>query len=386
MSGLSIAGFPHSVTGADRRGFNVAADNLRFTADGVNLDVLWNEFQAVLTEWNRSRSAFAALFTSNTIDPFFDLPAGESDIEFDLQSEFGVPSAGRPNVDVIRGGLPLVWRDKSSRFTRAYLRDASAEQVRGQHTAMLEADNRRVFREVLSALTTRLEVGSRYLNENGQQIFDLWDGSTGEVPPSYAGRTFSASHSHYLVSGANQIDSKDVEDLISTIQEHGYGLTGSGERIVLLVNPFQADAIQTWRANSPNANGVVAKYDYIPSVSAPAYLTEASIVGDAAPAAFNNLAIMGSYGDAWIHKSPFVPLGYVIAVATSGPGSARNPLLIREHRTPGERGLILRRSQGGAHPLVESIYERGMGVGVRHRGAAAVMQIKATGSYENPVW
>ncbi|MCB8043602.1 hypothetical protein JM654_03680 [Microbacterium oxydans] len=43
-------------------------------------------------------------------------------------------------------------------------------------------------------------------------------------------------------------------------------------------------------------------------------------------------------------------------------------------------------NDGSRYPLVNSYFTRGFGVGVRHRGAAAVMQIKASGSYQNPTW
>lgn len=36
------------------------------------------------------------------------------------------------------------------------------------------------------------------------------------------------------------------------------------------------------------------------------------------------------------------------------------------------------------YPLVESFFQRGLGTGVRHRGAAAVVQIKASGTYDLP--
>jgi hypothetical protein len=37
------------------------------------------------------------------------------------------------------------------------------------------------------------------------------------------------------------------------------------------------------------------------------------------------------------------------------------------------------------YPLQDSFWARCIGVGTRHRGAAAVMQIKATGNYVAPV-
>lgn len=369
------------IRGADR-GFHTGADVLTHTADGVGLNLLWDEFSADLAAWNATRNAIAALFTSPTTESFVQLPNGGDRVEMEKQSEFGVPKASRVNPDYLRMGFPLDWIDGSIRYTRKFLRDATAEQVRAQHNAILEADNRLVFRETMSALTTKVTAGNRAVNENSVTIYDLWDGSSGEVPPSYAGKTFTDNHSHYLVSGAATVDGGDLKALIDTIQEHGYGLRSTpGDRIVIMVNPAEADVIWSFRRDPDD----LAKdpYDFIPSVSAPAYLSPVDIVGDKAPAEFQGMAIEGSYGDAWITKNYFVPAGYVIAVAISAAG--RTPLWLREHPNAGQRGLRLLPIYE-RYPLVESTYEHGFGVGVRHRSAAAVMQIKASGSYENPTW
>jgi hypothetical protein len=383
MDSLKIADIVRDIVGSDR-GINVHAD-LR-TADGVSFDTLWDEYTASLDVWNEARTAIAQIFSFATTDSQFVLPDGENDIEFESESEFGIPIAGRANTDYFRMGIPLDWKQSRSAFTRKFLRDTSRAQIDAQHGSQLEADNRRVFRATMNALTTKAVAGSREVNENGVQIFDLWDGSANEFPPAFAGRTFSSTHDHYLVSGAASIDSGDVETLIDTIQEHGFGLRSSGEQIIIMVHPTQADAIATWRANEANANGATAKYDFIPSESAPAYLTATTVIGGTAPATFASLAIEGGYGDAWIHKSWFVPAGYVIAVATAGPGSRRNPLALREHPVSSYQGLRVLPGSTGFHPIVESFYERGIGFGVRHRSAAAVMQIKASGSYQNPTW
>lgn len=370
------------LTGADR-GFNVGADILTHTADGVPLNTLWDEFSNDLVQWNSTRNAIAALFTSETTESMAQLPNGGDQIEMEDASEFGVPQSVQVKPSYLRMGFPLSWIDAGIRYTRKFLRDATAEQIRTQHAAVLDADNRIVFRRTMRALTDKAVAGSRQANENGVTIYDLWDGSANEVPPPYAGKTFTSTHSHYLVSGAATVDGGDLKALIDTIQEHGFGLRGAGEQIVIMVNPVEADVISTFRRNP--ADTAKDPYDFIPSVSAPAYLTDLTVIGDKAPAAFNGLAIEGSYGDAWITKNYFVPAGYVIAVGTAGAGSSRNPLWFRQHVTPGLQGLRLL-PQYERYPLLEATYEHGFGVAVRHRSAAAVMQIKASGSYENPSW
>lgn len=384
MDSLKIAYLNRDIVGADR-GFNVRDDILHTTVDGVPLVDIYQDFIDALAEWNKSRSALSALFTFSTTDSFVQLPQNPAKTTgFEKASQFGVPQAIRREVNYFRMGYPLDWDDAATRYTEAFLRDATAEQVRLQFEEILNLDNTNVYLKTMKALTDKVTSGNRDTNENGVQIFDLWDGSSGEVPPPFGGRTFSSTHDHYLISGAATLDSGDVEALINTIQEHGYGLPESNERIIIMVNPGEHDAITTWRAGEANANGAVAKFDFIPSTSAPAYLTETTIVGQTPPATFQTLPITGGYGDAWIHKNYAIPVGYVLAVATSGPGSTRNPLAFREHVRPEHRGLLLRRFD--SHPLRNSYFQRGFGVGVRNRSAAAVMQIKASGSYDNPTW
>ncbi|WP_029263500.1 MULTISPECIES: hypothetical protein [unclassified Microbacterium] len=369
------------IVGADR-GISTQSDILTRTADGVNLNRLWNEFVDDLAAWNETRNVIANLFASNTSESFALLPNGGSTVTMEKSSEFGVPTASRVTPEQLRMGFPLEWFDAGVRYTRRFLRDATAEQIRAQHAGVLEADNRLVFANTMSALTNRT-AGARPVNENGVTIYDLWDGTAGEVPPSYAGKTFTDSHTHYLVSGAATVDGGDLKSLIDTIQEHGHGLRSSNEQIVIFANPIEADVITGFRRDE--ANPGKDPYDFIPSVSAPAYLTDVTIVGDKAPAQFNGVAIEGSYGDAWITKNHFIPAGYVIAVATAGPRNSRNPLWFREHPSADSRGLRLLPTYE-RYPLVDATYEHGFGVGVRHRSAAAVVQIKASGSYQNPTW
>jgi len=69
--------------------------------------------------------------------------------------------------------------------------------------------------------------------------------------------------------------------------------------------------------------------------------------------------------------------------ATGGLDSDMNPVGFRHHVNPAYQGL--RHIPGnGPYPLVESFFARGFGVGVRHRGAAVVMQVTASSTYTPP--
>ena len=370
------------IIGADR-GFRVAADVVTQTIDGVNLNTIWNEFQQALDVWNRDHQLIAELFTFGTVADHDTLPLDGGTFDFEDASEFGVPKAGRAEPKGYIVGFPLDWKDAATRYTMAFLRAADKQQVDNDFAAAVNADRRLLFRSTLSALTSPSVLGSRETNEKGFSIYSLYAGSSDDIPPTFAGRTFNPGHNHYLVSGAASVDGGDLRDLTEHIQHHGHGLPINGERVIIMVNPQEGAIIRGLRRDPDSP--MTAPYDFIPSVTAPAYLTDQTIVGDKAPAEFEGLPIIGSYGDAWVFESYYIPAGYVLAVGTAGKNSLRNPLAFRERPTAEQRGLRLLPGRN-SYPLVESYYQRGFGVGVRNRGAAAVMQIKASGSFDTPTW
>ncbi|WP_234810358.1 hypothetical protein [Mycolicibacterium moriokaense] len=101
------------------------------------------------------------------------------------------------------------------------------------------------------------------------------------------------------------------------------------------------------------------------------------------PTDFNGLKVLGSYGDAWLIESHYIPSGYVIVAATGGLDSDMNPVGMREHVNTAYHGL--RHIPGrGPYPLTDSFYARGFGTGVRHRGAAVAVQVTTNVSYTAP--
>jgi hypothetical protein len=107
------------------------------------------------------------------------------------------------------------------------------------------------------------------------------------------------------------------------------------------------------------------------------------VVGAIPPPEFNGLKVEGSYGDAWVIETNYMPAGYVALVATGGAESDMNPVGFRQHVNPAYQGL--RHIPGpGPYPLQDSFYARGFGVGVRHRGAAVVTQITTNTTYTAP--
>lgn len=365
------------IVGADR-GFNVQADLVTQTVDGIDINLLWDEYQESLNLWNAGRSALVAFLTFPVSELVEFIPNASGD-DFEKASEFGVPQAIRGGVGGEYFGYAFDWFDVASRFTWKFLANAPATRVNAVHQAALEADNRLVFRMTLGALFSNVN----RVNDEGNPVKALYN-ADGTVPPDYRGKTFSGTHNHYLVSGAATLDSKDIEDLIDTIAEHGFG-PAEGSQIVLLMNKQEVDKARTWRANVTNANTAVALYDFIPASGQPTLILPTNgLLGGLPPSSWNGLAVTGSYGNALIIEESYIPAGYVVAFATGGAAALSNPVGIREHANPGLRGLRLINGARAGFPLIESYYQRGMGTGIRQRGAAAILQVKASGSYAPP--
>ncbi len=365
---------------ANTKGYNVSGDVLvNETADGVDLNLLWAEIGDALALYNQHRSAIVGLLsypTTAVADVVAQSVEGES---FEEATEFGVPTGLREPADYLKLGYNFKDYDKSLRATWKFLRGATAEQVTAQVTRIFEADNKLVNGTILRRLLNPATVS----NEWQHTCYGLWCGD-GMVPPAYLGETFDGNHTHYLTSGSTTIDSADIEGMIHHVTEHGYGRFGSqGGQLIILAHPNEVEDMTFWRAGVEYATGKKPKWDFIPSVAQPAFMTTEHIVGAIPPSDFNGLHVLGSYGDAWLIESHYVPAGYVIVAATGGPNSDMNPVGFREHVNAAYQGL--RHIPGpGPYPLQDSFYARGFGVGVRHRGAAVVMQVTTNGTYTAP--
>ncbi|BAH53677.1 hypothetical protein [Rhodococcus opacus] len=362
-------------------GYSTAGDVLvNQTADGVDLNTIWGEVAQILQIFNNERSRLTALLSYSTTAIADAVPQSVSSDSFEQASEFGEPHAIREAPEALLMGYDFKDFDLASRMTWQFLRDASAEQVRSVITRALEADNKNTTTTILDRLFNPEE----RLSPENHRVFGLWTGTDGITPPPYLGKEFAPETSHYLASNAAVVDSGDIEDLIRQVTSKGYGRS-AGSQLLILANPVEGEMIQTWRKGvESRTGGPVAKYDFVLSSSAPAYLSEDTIVGQIAPGEFGSLPVAGSYGPAWLIESEFVPVGYVAVVATGGPNSAINPVAFRQHTNPAYQGLRVIPGRDQRYPLQDSFFARGFGTGVRHRGAAAVLQVTTGSTYTAP--
>lgn len=363
------------------KGYNAAEDLVTQTGDGVDLNELWVEFQTTMQEQNRIRQTLVDFLTFAVTNPT-ERVAQISSADFEKASEYGEPVGIRPATAYFKLGYDFEWYDLASRYTWKFLADAPASQVEAINAMAIEADNRNVFNGVMRALFTPVNRLADIEGEQDVNVYALYNGD-GTVPPDYKWNTFDGTHTHYMVSGGATVVSGDLDDLYDAVAEHGYTWQ-NGMQLVVLANSAQVDVIRSFRI----ANG--DKWDFIPSAGSPAiFLPEdlRPLVGGAQIG--NNLRgleVAGAYGPLVIVQEDSIPPDYLALVATGGQANLNNPVGLREHANAGLRGMRLVKGANPDYPLIDSFYQRGFGTGIRQRGGAAIMQIKASGTYDAPVF
>lgn len=372
MNRKTLYPFPKGI--AFDRGYQTSADVLTQTQDGRSLNEIWAEFNRILAEWNSPRTDLISLLTNKITNPteMVPIPAKGS---FEEASEYGVPKA-LGGADFFSMGYPFKWYDLAVRFTWGYLAEATSAQIDSVMNQALEADNQLVFSLVMKALFSS---ENRIANIQGNpfNVYALYNGDDGVTPPEYRNYTFDNTHNHYLMSGADTVDSQDLDDLLETIAHHGHG-SENGATLALLVSAQEMKVIRQFRV----ANGDA--FDFIPSVTGGAVIIEGTILGGSVPpSGFKGQKVQGSYNGILIIENDYIPAGYMFMWSSGGSNSQSNPLGIREHANSALRGLKLINGRED-YPLINSYYRRGLGVAVRQRGAAAVMKIGSTGTYEPP--
>lgn len=222
-------------------------------------------------------------------------------------------------------------------------------------------------------------------NDWNHTCYGLWS-NDGLTPPPYLGRTFDASHTHYLTSGSTVIDSQDIEVMLKHVTQHGYG-TARGSQMSIFAHPDDVDAA-TRRPGEPGWSteavdlSLCTTSSRVPLCPRGSAMNRSTVLSPAAD--FNGLQVRGSYAGALLIQSNFVPVGYVAVVASGGPNSDLNLWPSANTRTWITKACAIFRAHWNGYPLQDSFFARGFGVGVRHRGAAVVCKI-TTGSYSAPV-
>lgn len=381
------------------KGYHASADILTRTRDGQDLNKIWDDYNAALDEFNKTRQPlidFLSFTVTNIIEDIVQ-PGQE---QFEEASEFGIPKAIRPQPTVVQRAFPFKWYDTRAGYTFQFLaggpgntQGASSAQLDTVLNQVMEADNRLQFELVMKALFNNANRTTTINNATlPYTVTALYNADGGYIPP-YQGTTFNgATHQHYIGSGSNagqtKFDPQDFLDLAALVEEHGY-TTAQGYNILFLMNKADAQAsVQRFVRNtafvSGGASQATSLYDFIPSQSTntqllipPGYQLgpNPGLPGNS----FAGMDVLGSWGPYMIVTHSAIPTGYMVAVATQGRGVTTNLIGIREHENAALRGVVLRPGNSNNYPLIDSFFVRGLGTGVSQRGGAAIMKLDASG-------
>ena len=365
-----------------QEGILTQGDLVSVTADGIDLNALWNAFAESVAIYNEAMDRLIQILTYPVdvpIEPVVQI----GEMTFEEATEFGVARGAGLPIDVFQMGYDLRHYDKRNAYTWMFLADADSRQVEAIHAAALWADKRNVFKKVLEALFDN-RTRKANIRNHPYNVYPLYNGD-GVAPPPYKNNTFDSTHNHYMISSNSTIDSSDLEDLLEQIAEHGYS-PQNGTNFILLANKAETDVIRTFRRGVVNNNSQTAGYDFIPSPSQPPMIlpNAEGLLGAQPDSVWNGLPIIGSYGFWRIMEEDYIPAGYLLGLGFGGLFNLANPVGLRQHANPAMQGLRIIPGNNQRYPLVDGFYARSFGTGVRQRGGAAIMQIAASGSYVIP--
>lgn len=358
------------------QGFNERADVVQ-AKDGADLNAFWDEILATVALRNADRNDIISRLTyrTNELTEQIDVP---SEANFEVASEYGQPQGVKGTATRFSRGYDFQFYDLAIRYTWMYIAEADQKQLRLNHNLALDADTKLQFQKVMQRLFNPLNrAGSTDQNE-AVTVYAAYN-ADGEVPPKYKHNSFAGTHNHYGISGGATVTPANLDSLATQVEEHGYTIQ-RGYSLVLWVNKQEAATIKTFRVadgaafdfviNPDQYNGKIWIPDNGKWVGGP---QGAPIPGE-----------IGTYGPFRIVEEAYIPAGYMVAIATGGPDNISNPVAIREHSNAAYRGLKVIPGARSDYPLLDSFYRRGIGTGIRHRGALAIMQVKASGSYQIP--
>lgn len=354
-----------AITGAEG-GYLVNADANRVvpgtgrTIDGQPLNEIWDDLQARLAAYNSQMDAKVALFTF-PVDRATERVGVYYTPKFEEATEFGRPQKIR--LQYVTRGFPLKHYDLGYGYTQEFIDSARGAEIRAVQSQVEAGWSSLQMRLVLTAIFT----AANATDEDGVSVKRLYN-NDGEVPPPYKRWAHAGSHTHYLTSAA--LDAAALATLEEHLLHHGFG--DFGEDLVLHANRTQ---MVTLRAIA----------GFVPAASANRpIIIDGNVVGttSSAPA---GLTPQGYYGAFVIVEDNDIPAGYVLAYATGGAFASQNIVGIRQHENQSIRGVRLVEGSSTRYPLTDSVYDGYLGAGVRHRGAAVVLQITG-GAYASPTF
>lgn len=372
---------PGVAGGAPRQGTHVAADVVTQTADGTDLNQIWNQFVELLNAVNAQRQALINFLIFPVTQPVETVTQPGQGVDFEEASEFGEPVGQRIAPSYFQMGYTFKWYDLASRYTWQYLADATDAMVNSVANSSVEAYVRLLMFNVLKTAFNNTNLTTS-IRGNAYNVYKFYN-ADGTVPPTYKNNTFQGNHTHYKGTGTSPVglEAQDLDVLIlDDFTSHGYS-TENGYQVVIMVNTALGNVVRNFR-NAVNSNQAVGgnygRFDFVPAQGQPGQLINVNqqLIGQERPAnTLRGLTVIGSYGPALIVQEDYMPDGYVFSFATGGPENFGNPIGLRQHANSALRGLRLVKGRNADYPLIDSFWAAGFGTGVRQRGAGIVLQV-----------
>jgi hypothetical protein len=277
-------------------------------------------------------------------------------------------------------GYRFKWYDLAARYTWQYLADATQQMVDSVANAAVEAYYRKLLVEVLRTVFNPTNLNAT-INQQSYTVYKFYN-NDGVVPPAYKNNTFVGSHTHYKISGTdNVLEATDLDTMvIDDFASHGYNQE-NGYTLALMVNTSVGNQIRNFRSAVNTAQAVAGnygRYDFIPAVGQPGQIVPATTQVIGATQVANTLAglvVIGSYGPLLVVQDDWLPTTHIFAFATGGSDNLLNPVGLREHANTNLRGLRLVKGKTPDYPLIDSFWAAGFGTGVRQRGGGIVMAL-----------
>ena len=365
-----IVGAAPYLFGADDApgGYHARSDvGERSTIDGTPLETLWGEFADRLSVFNMQHSLWVGTFGSVT-DRTTDRVAIPRLAKMERATEFGQPALIR--TERVARAYYLDHWDIGIGFTQEFLDDATTVEIQANRLLVEEAYRSRERANVFELLMRE----SNFTDpKEGLSVKRLYNGD-GEIPPDYDIYTFDGNHTHYLTTAGAAFVEADLTSMEDDLISHGYGdnaVGGAGGEILCFLPRDLMAKARAFTNFIPAATSQIA--EILPNSGV--------IVGNRPTGA--GWRIEGTVNRTALIESTAIPAGNAVGMVTGGLLNPGNPLALRLHSNPSARGLRLNQGRND-YPLVDSFYDAYMGGGVKHRGAAIIMQ-ETAGSYVDPV-
>lgn len=325
-------------------------EDILTTLDGVNVNELWDEFQASLAEYNAGLDELVASLTFPTTSESLMVVQGA--YEFERYSDYTLPDA--QDLQEAQVSIPLSAFDLRISYTVRKLLNSPSSEINARHAEALQADSRLMLKQTLRAALVKEGVAG----DGGILSKPFYNGD-GFVPPVYKMNTFQGTHTHYLAKESGSL-AQGLTELIDTVVEHGFE-----NNLIMLANRATCKKIQALD-EFVKVEGSIG--------------SSTTVVG--APMGDN---VVGWYDGAVVRREDWMPSDYIFLYsAQGGANSPLNPIALREPVNETARGLKIMRGTNPEYPLADSYYYHEFGVGVRQRGNGAVLQIGST--YTSPVF